>query len=285
MRMFARMLLLACCLLGAAAHPAARAADEVVGMVLDVQGGGEVIDQGQASRLQLLGYLKPGAQLRLDAGARASVSHYGARLIYQLNGPLLAEVDRGALRVLKGAAPGTKSLAEKVVQAALGANTGPAAYKMRAVMQELVLLGPRNGSVVLGTRPSFRWESSEPATYQLTLESADGKPLLQIKTDNPGWQPADGQALASGQGYRWSVSYTSAVDGVQHSATAQFSVVGEAERASLAALRPGADAGVDELVLYATLLQNRQMIDDARLVWAEIAARRPDLSKAGSLAR
>lgn len=281
MRMFARMLVLACCLLGAAAH----AADEVVGMVLDVQGGGEVIDRGQASRLQLLGYLKPGAQLRLDAGARASVSHYGAKLIYQLNGPLLAEVDRGALRVLKGAAPATKSLAEKVVQAALGANTGPAAYKMRAMMQELVLLGPRNGSVVLGTRPSFRWESSEPATYQLTLESADGKPLWQIKTDNPGWQPADGQALASGQGYRWSVGYTSAVDGVQHSATAQFSVVGEAERASLAALRPGADAGVDELVLYATLLQNRQMIDDARLVWAEIAARRPDLSKAGSLAR
>lgn len=283
MRTSATLLWLLCCLAGAA--NAAAAADEVVGMVLDVQGGGELIDKGQPSRLQLLGYLKPGVRLRLDSGARASVSHYGARLIYQLNGPLLAEIDAGALRVLKGAAPATKSLAEKVVQAAVGANSGPAAYKMRAMQQQIVLLGPRNGSVVLGSRPSFRWESSEPALYQLTLQDADGKLLLQISTDNPGWQPADGQALASGQSYRWSVSYTSAVDGAQRSASAQFSVVSEAERASLAALRPGADAGVDELVLYATLPQNRQMIDDARLVWAEIAARRPDLSKAGSLAR
>lgn len=275
------VLLALSCLLGAPAG----AADSAVGIVLDVQGGGELLDRGQASRLQLLSYLRPGTQLRLDSGAHASVSHYRARLIYQLSGPLLAVIDDNALRVLQGAAPVSKSLAEKVVQAALSPGTGPAAFKMRVLGQELKLLGPRQGSAVLATRPTFRWEAGEPASYQLLLERADGQPVLQVRTDNPSWQPDAAQALSPGQSYRWTVRYQSAVDGEQLSASAQFSVLSEAERASITAMRPGADAGIDELVLYATVLQNRQLWEEARLVWGEIAARRPDLSQAGSLAR
>ncbi|MFA9215794.1 MAG: hypothetical protein ACEQSK_01690 [Sphingomonadaceae bacterium] len=280
MKHYWRSLLLSFCLLQAAA---ARA-DGVLGLVLDVQGGAEVVLPGPSSRLQLLSYLKPGMQLRLDRDGRASLSHYGARLIYQLSGPLLAEVDRDGVRVLQGAAPSTRSLAEKVVAAALGANTGAAAVRMRMV-QDITLLGPRHGSVVLSRQPYFRWESSEAASYQVTLERADGVLLAQANTDRLNWQLSAGQALEDGQSYRWRVSYRSDRDGELHQASAQFSVVTAPERASVAALRPEADAGIDELVLYATLLQGRQLLDDARAVWAEIAARRPDLSKAASLAR
>lgn len=274
------LLAAACCL-----PPAVAAAEEVVGMVLDVQGSGEILRKGQGSKLQLLNYVKPGEQLRLDSGARASVSHYGAKLIYQLSGPVLAEVDPGAIRVLSGTAAATKSLAEKVVLAALSPNTGPAAFKMRAIMLDVALLGPKNGTLVLGTRPQFRWEASEATAYTFTLERGDGTPVLQFKTDALGWQPPPATPLDYGQSYRWGVAYTSAVDGEPRQASAQFQVAAEAEHAALEALRPGAAAPIDEWVLYASLLQNRQMLDDARAVWQEIAARRPDLAKAGSLAR
>ncbi|GJJ00725.1 hypothetical protein RugamoR64_12630 [Duganella rhizosphaerae] len=275
------LLAAACALAGAPA----RAAEEVVGMVLDVQGNGELVRNTQHSKLQLLNYVKPGEQLRLDAGARASVSHYGAKLIYQLTGPVLAEVDPGAIRVLSGTALATKSLAEKVVLAALSPNTGPAAFKMRAIMLDVTLLGPKNGTLALNTRPQFRWEANEATSYTFTLERADGAVVAQFKTDASAWEPPPAAPLAYGQSYRWSVAYTSAVDGEARQATAQFQVASEAEHASLVALRPGAGAPIDEWVLYASLLQNRQMLDDARAVWQEIAARRPDLSKAGSLAR
>jgi hypothetical protein len=72
------VLLLACAWAALPARAAGPA--DVVGMVLDVQGSGEVLQKDRdnkdvASKLQLLGYVKAGAKIKLDAVSKASVSH------------------------------------------------------------------------------------------------------------------------------------------------------------------------------------------------------------------
>lgn len=262
----------------------AAAPDEVVGMVLDLQGNGEMVRQAESGKLQLLNYIKPGAQIRLEAGARLSVSHYTAKLIYQLTGPLQAQVEADKIKVVKGAPAQTKSLAEKLVVAALNPNMGPAAFKMRGSLQEISIVAPSNRTALLTTRPSFKWEADEPASYQLVLEEQPERPVLSARVDSPSWELPAGLALEYGKSYRWTVSY-SAADGKLRSAGAAFSIASAAEAENLLALAPAAAAGIDEWVLYAAVLQDRRMLDDARAAWRLIAARRPDLAKAQSLAR
>ncbi|MES2153277.1 MAG: hypothetical protein V4508_26145 [Pseudomonadota bacterium] len=263
----------------------AAGADDVVGMVLDVQGNGEMKVKGEASKLQLLSYLKPGTQIKLDAGARASVSHYGARLIYQLSGPTVAQVGADQIKVSSGTPAHTKSLAEKVVAAAINPAMGAAAFKMRGLSSEIALVAPSAKTALLTTRPSFKWEADEPASYQLVLTELPERVVARAKVDAAGWELPGNLALEFGKDYRWSVSYTSAADGRTRSAGADFSVATQAEAEALTALRPAPDAGVDEWVLYASILRDRRMLDDARQVWRGIATQRPDLAKAQSMAR
>lgn len=259
----------------------ARAAgpEQVVGMVLDVQGSGELKQGAETGKLQLLSYLKPGAQLRLDAGAHASVSHYGARLIYKLSGPVLAQIDADGIRVLKGAAAVTKSLAEKVALAALNPNMGAAAFKMRALPPDVVLAAPSPKTVLLTRRPQFRWIAPESVSYQFTLTELPSRELARVPVDGAAWELPPGQQLAYDKDYSWTVSYTSAADGRARSTSAEFRVAPQADADELLALRPDAGAGVDEWVQYAAILSEFRAFDDICQVKRKLAAQRPELAK------
>ncbi|MBY0239606.1 MAG: hypothetical protein K2X55_09860 [Burkholderiaceae bacterium] len=280
-------LLLACAW---AALPARAAGpSEVVGMVLDVQGAGEVVQKGRdnkdvASKLQLLAYVKAGARIKLDAASKASVSHYGARLIYQMTGPVMAEVDNDGVKIISGKAPVTRSLAEKVVQAAVNPNLGAAAFKMRALGQDIAMLSPSNRSKQVTPRPRFQWGAPEPGSFQVTLTELPDTVVQRVTVDGMAWDLPAGVKLVPGRDYRWSVSAT-APDGQPRSASAEFSIATQAEADSVLGLRPPASASVEEWVLYVVILRDRGMVDEAREVWRIIASQRPDLSGANPLAR
>jgi hypothetical protein len=250
-----------------------------MGMVLDLQGSGDLLRKGDSSKLQLLSYVQAGVQLRLAAGSKASVSHYAAKQIYQLTGPVLVQVDPDQLRLVEGTPLASKPLAEKVVTAALNPGTGPAAFRMRS-LTPIMALAPANGSSVLSTRPQFSWEASEATRYEVELIEVPERVVAHAKVDAPRWELPAALKLDYGKNYRWTVSYTSTVDGKTRSAQANFQLPSKAEAESILALAPGKDAAVDEWVLYATILKDRQLHEDARAVWRQIAAQRPDLAPA-----
>lgn len=255
------------------------AAPASAGLVLDLQGAGELVFKGERSRLKLLDYIPPGAQLSLVAGSKASVSHYAAKRIYRLSGPVQVEVESGAIRHLSGNVPQSGSISERTVTAALHPNLGPAAFKMRAVPQ-IVVLAPANGGSVLGTRPRFRWEANEATMFTLDLVELPDRSVAQDKVAASSWDLPANLELAHGKNYRWTVSYTSAVDGKMRSAAATFSLPSKADADMIAGLVPGPEADIDEWVLYATILKDWNMADAAASVWARIAERRPDLGHA-----
>ncbi|GAB2865687.1 hypothetical protein GCM10027277_38100 [Pseudoduganella ginsengisoli] len=279
-------LLLACTW---AALPARAADADVVGMVLDVQGSGEVQQKDRenkdtTSKLQLLGYVKNGAKIKLDAVSKASVSHYGAKLIYQMTGPVVAEVNADGLKVISGKPPVTKSLAEKIVQAAVNPNLGAAAFKMRALGQEIAVLSPSARSKQVTARPRFQWSAPEPGTFDITVTELPDTVVQRATVDGMVWDLPAGVKLVPGKDYRWSVNGT-APDGQARSATATFSIATQAEADSVLGLRPASSAAVEEWVLYVAILRDRGMVDEARDVWRIIASQRPDLSSANPLAR
>lgn len=268
MNRLALLFLSLCCLL-LPARPVHAAAP--VGMVLDLRGEA----RAGAAPLQLLGYIHPGQQIRLGSDGRASVSHYGSKLVYQLSGPLEAQVDDKGIRVLKGAAAQTRSLAEKLVRAAVDPRLSPAAVKMRA-LSDVTLVAPANRAVLLSSRPRFSWKAEPGASYRLQVDELDGRRVADGSSEGGSWELPAELRLAPGTGYRWTVTRTAA-DGEQASGSASFSVAADSERAEVQVLRPATDAGIEEWVLYAAILEGRRLDEEARSAWAEIRARRPDL--------
>jgi hypothetical protein len=248
------------------------------GMVLDLQGPAELSNKGERAGARVLDYLTPGAQLVLPAGSRASVSHYGAKMIYRLTGPVQVEVEAGGLRHLSGSPLQTASIAEKAVTAALHPNLGPAAMKMRALPQ-IEVRSPANGGSVLLTRPAFRWNVKEAGSCQVDLMELPDRPVAQGKVTVQAWDLPARVELAYGKSYRWTVACTSG-DGKARAASATFSLPSKADADMIAGLAPAQEAGVDEWVLYATILKEWNMTDAANEAWLRIAARRPDLGHA-----
>lgn len=264
--------------------PAHAGPDDVVGMVLDVHGNGEIARKGDVRKLQLLSYLKPGTRVTVEPGAKVSLSHYGAKLIYQVAGPATVQVEQDKLTSVKGTAPTSRSLAEKVVVAALNPNMGAAAFKMRGPAPDIRLVSPSSQTVLVGIKPSFMWEPAGKVSYQVTVIEKPERHVAQGTTESAMWTLPDSVTLQPGSQYRWTVSYTTA-DGKLRSASSDFSVATEADASTMLTMRPLADAAVDEWVLYASLLRDRNMFDASRDVWRAIAAKRPDLAVAQSMAR
>ena len=112
----------------------AQAADEpVAGMVLDLQGPAQVTFAagGGSGKLQLLANVPAQSRIELPAGSRASVTLYATRSVYKLTGPTMVDVTRGAVTLVKGNAPETQAMGEKLVATAQSDKLIPGAYRMR----------------------------------------------------------------------------------------------------------------------------------------------------------
>jgi hypothetical protein len=277
MRIIAPFALALSCLLTATAATAAPPTD-AVGMVLDVRGSGQVSGKGPVTKLRLLGYVKVGEQIQLDPNSKASVSHYGSKLIYQLTGPLVADVDVAKITVRKGgASPVTRSVAEKLVAAAIDPNMSAAATKMRSLFDEVVMIAPSKSGVLLSTRPTFRWEASGNNNYLVTVDELPERELARTTTGDKNWQLPAGIALEHGKSYRWTVGYTDGA-GNSFSGSAVFKIASASDSAAMLALKPGPEAGIEDWVLYANILDERRMHEDANGIWQLIAVQRPDLA-------
>jgi hypothetical protein len=259
--------------------------NDVVGMIVNLQGNGEVVAGDASSKMQLLQYVKPKMQLKLDAGSKASISHYQSRMIYQLSGPAVIEVDADGLKAISGNAPVSKSMAQKLVVAAADSNLMPAAVRMRDAIAPITIAGPKNGSVLLKTRPAFTWNAFEATSYEFKLDQKSGGEVLHTKVDAATVELPAGVNLEYGKIYKWSVSYVAAADGKVNMAEGEFSVLPEADAQNMLSLKPAADAPIEEWILYASTLQNRHMFEEAHEVWRDIAVKRPDLKVVQNFAR
>ena len=280
-RKLALLPLLSCVLAG----PVRAADPPAVGMVVDVQGGVQVIEQGRKAPLQLLARLAPGTRLELPPQSHASVTLYGNRSVYRLTGPATADVTRDDIKVVQGKPPEVKAMGERQVASAPTGAMVAGAYRMRTIqlVTPMVLASPENGSVLLDTRPTFVWEGAADARFNVVIQQLGGGPSYRATVSGNRWALPEGTRLSHGAGYVWSVTADSAAEPT--TATGRFSLATQVEVDQFTALLPAETDPIEDWVYYAALLQQRQVRTEARQAWQRIARERPDLQRAAELAR
>lgn len=243
-------------------------------MVADLQGKAAV--EGGES-VGILSPLSSGVTLALSPQAKLVMVYLKSGDQYELNGPGRYQVGAAAPQALSGAQP------VKRKAALAGYGTGrinpmgkvQAGLLMReAELKSLKLLAPSGGHVAT-ERPAFRWEPVRGAeAYHFELDNDTGATVAEGNVNEAAFTLPEGVALTEKTHYSWGVETT--VNGQHYAKWSQFSLLGKSERERVAKLKPAPDAPFAERVLYAAMLEELGLRDDARPWWQALAAERPN---------
>ncbi len=257
---------------------AARAADPVA-FLSDVKG--EVVMNG-SGRPPFLSELLPGTKLALGKDAAAAVMFVVSGEEFSLKGPGEFVVTREGVKASKGAAPSIRVPGLKVSAAAY-VDTSRAATASLRMRSAPAPKGERSAPVypvntrIATLQPTLRWKGEPGAAYSVVVTSASGKEVFRGTAK--GSSLALPARLQAGQGYTWSYSAGEATLGDAHFETLPADSIAAAEKA-----RSGARTFSDR-VLFAMVLQDLGAPQDAREVWTQLSAERPDLPELAKLAR
>jgi hypothetical protein len=250
-------------------------ASEPPGLVIDVQGNATLA----GTRVAILTGLPPGAEVTLAPAARVVVVHTQNGRQFELIGPGAFRWTSGKVEVVR---PGELRVRESA-DAAFGdlrLRTGriaQASISMRGAPGEsrLQLVSPASTWLLEPPR-SFRWQPvTGAASYRFQLTDSNGKPLHEARTSSSSVELPAGVALEAGRTYGWQVQADlaggRAVDG-----WTEFGVAGPDLRARVDRARPRADASFGDRLLYALLLDELGMREEAERFWTQLARERPD---------
>ena len=248
---------------------------EPAGLVVDLQGKANVIEQGRTTRLEMLSYIRPQTEIEIGPGAALAVTWYADSSEHRFKGPARLKVSRDRIQVVQGAPGQERALGEEKVSAAkrgVSTRLAQAALTMRSI-RAAADITPVGGSRVMTLRPQFRWTSDHRSdSYRFTLRDALGEPLVQMTVNGESLKLSDSIVLEWGKRYRWTVQDArggSVVEG-------DFEVITREQVAQLGKLRPGAKASFSDRVLYAAALDDLALKAEARELWRKLAAERPD---------
>lgn len=267
----ARLVIAGLALAWAGASPGA----DPPGLVIDVQGEATLVGKG---RVAILNGLAPGAELALAPGARVVVVDSASGRQFELAGPGAfrwaggkVEVVRPGQLVVREAADGAfadlRLRTARIAQASITMRGLPAQSPVR-------LTSPV--STWLLERPkAFRWEPvAGVASYRFQLTDSDGRSLHEARTAAAFVDLPPGVPLEAGRTYGWQVQAVG-VDARTLEGWSEFGVAAPELRARVDRARPGPGASFGDRVLYALLLDEFGVREEAGRLWSQLARERP----------
>lgn len=263
-------------------QPAAQA-DGTLAMLTDLSGRVQLTtSSGERRAAALLDYLGAGDQLAILDKGTAVLSYLEPAAEWKMAGPGSWRLAPDAPQTLEGAAPDRRGLDPQLTQPVVldlqhqRVELRTAAVVMRQIDSKIDAIAP-TGPKVAGN-PVFRWTKLPGVDlYRVRLEQSRGAILLDLPVTGDHLELPASVSLPADQRYRWQVE-TEGSGSVARSSWMQFSTLSEAVQQRLASLRPGPDAPFSRQVLYARALEAEGVKDEARRLWAELAAKRPDLA-------
>ncbi len=143
--------------------------------------------------------------------------------------------------------------------------------------KRLKIIGPKN-TKIMASRPLFSWRGPEKGLqYRFVLTDDAGSTLIETLVNGAGFRLPDEIRLAGGAWYTWRIEARLS-SGKVYSATADFNLLEKSERDRLNRLRPSESSPFAQRVLYATVLEQMGLLDQARRHWQALAAERPDVA-------
>lgn len=246
--------------------------------VSDVKGDVVLNDAG---RPPFLGELIPGSRLKLAAGAQAAVMFVVSGEEYSLKGPGEFVVGKDSITAASGATPVKRRLVAHadstvIVQAS---RAGTASLRMRGARPpQPKPSGPQfpTGKIAQ-LDPVLRWSGDPSASYEVIVTASSGKQIHAGPVKGTTLKlPAK---LVPGQSYAWSVATMGGPP-----ADARFEVL-SADAVNTADRARAATKAFGDRVQLALVLQGLGASEDAKEVWRQLAAERPDVPELAGLAR
>lgn len=254
-------------------------AAEPVAMITDLKGGAHLVSQKTAAQLAVLTYLPVGEEIILDAGAQMVVTYFDESAEFSFKGPAHILVQQKTVKVVKGNPADMRNLdKEKSVSAAKFVRSGKLSFatvEMRSLAIKPTLLSPVNTRITTAT-PLFSWKSvNEAENYLLVVSEEGGQPIQKVNVTSNSWQLPMETVLKPGVNYQWSVEET-LKSGEKVTSKGTFSVADAETVKWVLSKRPVADASFSEKLGYAIFLESEGFRGEAKVLWRELAALRPD---------
>jgi len=256
---------------------AAWAADPVA-FVTDVRG--DVTLEG-GGRPRFLAELVPGARLVLAPQAGAAVMYIVTGEEFTLKGAGEFVVEGKGVRAVKGAAPASRVPPQRASAAVLveASRAATASLRMRSAgpaKDAAGLLYPVDARVAT-LQPTLRWGGTAGGATTVVVTTTSGREVARGEVEGTTFRPSS--RLEAGQAYVWEVSA-----GSRRLGNARFETLAAGAIQSADKARAQAKTFPDRVRL-ALVLQELGAAQDAREVWAQLAAERPDLPELANLAR
>ena len=250
-------------------------AAQTVAMVTDIEGGNSVTGMGESTEISLLAELEPGGGIDLAAGARLVIVYYESGNEFVFTGPASIRIGPVAPELLSGNDPEER----QVMLAGIIQPAGmiQASIVMRGTADNIdIRLENLVDTKTLDTRPLFRWKPLPGVTtYQFEIIDDSGDSLAEAEvTATELWLP-EAVTLEVGVIYTWEVAARTP-DGILHSGWGDFSLATDADRALVEQMRPPADAPFSSRVMFAVVLQQLELRDEAQTFWQSLLAERID---------
>lgn len=256
------------------------ASAEPVAMVTDLEGGNSVSGMGGRTELSLLAELEAGGRIDLAGGARLVIVYYESGNEYEFSGPASIGVGAQGPTTISGAGPERRQLQFAAAGGGVvirPAGVAQASLVMRGANPDSKLrLDNLVDTKTLDRRPVFRWRPvAGAATYRFELTDDAGATLVETDIETVRLPLAEGVTLEPDVTYTWEVTaYTG--DGTAHSNWGDFYLATEDERALVERMRPEADAPFSRRVVFAAILEQMELRDEARKYWKALLAERGD---------
>lgn len=264
-------LTLAILLIAAAMGIAARVPTEPVALVTELAGAGSVAKNPQGGALEQLHELAPGAIVSLTRGARAVVVHTPTGTVYDLAGPGRFRVRSSGVDALEGAKLAKRELPPAIRSFQLKPlSTMQASMVMRGA-PPVRLDGP-DGGVLSGEELNYRVRGTLEIRNVELIET-EGATHSSIHASDTVFNPARVAIVHPGKQYLMRVSGND-LRGRATELSARFWLIDTQAAARLTAARPGMDATVTELIVYAMALESAGATASARTVWQQANERR-----------
>jgi len=247
-----------------------------IAMVTDIVGKVVTSSDGKQKPLNILDNVSAGMQIDIAEQAKLVLVYLESGKEYAVQGKAIVDIGASQINSKSGQSIQGKDLNKYRDVEFKPVNALQAAAEMRSGSSKHIKLRllSLNGVKTLEVRPTFRWQAIQAGLkYQFELFNTEGETLLQKEVLATSLELPQDMNLEPGKIYSWELS-TQLPNRKRYTNFTDFSVVSEKERKMVNNLRPDDNAPVSELVLYATVLEQLLIRDEALAYWKKIMKKR-----------
>ena len=223
---------------------------------------------------RILDTLKVGTKISVKKNASITLIYLNSGKEYVVHGPDVLRIGKESPQLQSKTAVSGRNL--------LGNNENirlkptrliHAMSTMRSSKKSKFRLLELNNATSLQTHPVFRWEQVEPgARYHFELFDENGEMIIDTTIKRSAFKLPSNIHLKPEQDYVWKVS--TRVNGRRYVKEAEFSILNEKTRALVEKLRPQSNASFSQRLVFASLLAQLGLDDEATKYWEKLEQER-----------